>query len=156
MIHRDRVYFESIINIGREQKKPRKDYEKFSDILDVISFMYDDYYNQLKENLPFNERFSSSLIREILEDYIRDTGLDLDQNEWFEKLKNKAVQRGFAPRPKDYKHNPNAYIGHVGDYAEIIRIASCGKVNTPNFYDVLKILGEARVIKRIKLVLQSL
>jgi len=59
-------------------------------------------------------------------------------------------------KSKDYKNNPNEYIGHVGDYAEIIRVAACGKVNTPNFYDVLEILGEARVIARIESVLNSL
>jgi len=44
LIKYDRDYFEAIINIGREQKKPRKDYEKYSDVFDVISFMYDKYY----------------------------------------------------------------------------------------------------------------
>jgi glutamyl-tRNA synthetase len=156
IIQKDRDYFESIINIGREQKKPRKDYEKYSDVFDIVSFMYDQYYEELIKHISFDERFNTSLIIDILNEYIQETGLDLDQNEWFEKMKNKAVKRGFAARPKDYKKNPDEYIGHVGEYAEIIRIAACGKANTPNFYDILQILGESRVIARIEFALKNL
>ncbi len=149
LIEKDREYFESIINIGRDQEKPRKDFEKYSDVFDVVSFMYDEYFYEMIQNLPFNDRFSKELILDILNEYMLDTGLDLDQNEWFNKMKEKAVSRNFSARPKDYKKNPDLYIGHVGDYAEIIRIATCGKPDTPNFYDVLIILGESKVLERI-------
>ncbi|QWB99719.1 glutamate--tRNA ligase [Mycoplasmatota bacterium] len=150
LIELDRDYFEAIINIGRNQKKPRKDHEKYSDVFSFVSFMYDKYFYEMIQVLPFSDRFDSQLIKDILDEYMKDTGLKLDQNEWFNKLKNKAVERKFAARPKDYKKNPDEFIGHVGDYAEIIRIASCGKPDTPNFYDILQILGEERVIERIK------
>lgn len=156
IIHKDRPYFEAIINIGRDQEKPRKDYEKYSDILSVIDFMYETYFKDYIKDLPFNERFDRTLIKDILEEYISDTGLELDQNEWFSKLKERAIARGFAPRPKDYKKNPDDFIGHVGDFAEIIRIGACGKANTPNFYDVLQILTEEKVIERIKYTLSLL
>jgi glutamyl-tRNA synthetase len=153
IIVKDRSYFESIINIGRDQKKPRKDYEKYSDILSVINFMYDDYFYQLIKDLPFNERFDKALIKTILLDYSQDTGLDLDQNEWFGKIKEKALTMNFAGRPKDYKKNPEDFIGHVGDFAEILRVGSCGKADTPNFYDVLQILGQEKVVERINYTL---
>ncbi|MFW5889386.1 MAG: glutamate--tRNA ligase [Bacillota bacterium] len=152
----DREYFKRIINIGREQKKPRKDYEKFSDVLSVIDFMYDNYFYRLIENLPFNERFEKSLIIRILSEYKNDTGIKLSQEEWFSKVKDKALEKGFAAKPKDYKKNPDSYLGHVGDYAEILRIGICGKNNTPNFYDVLEILGEERVIERINYTIKLL
>ncbi|MCF7924173.1 MAG: glutamate--tRNA ligase [Candidatus Izimaplasma sp.] len=145
----DLDYFKKIINIGREQKKPRKDYEKYSDILNVIDFMYDNYFYDLIEGLPFNERFDKLLIISILSEYKLDTGLNLSQDEWFGKIKDKALAKGFAGRPKDYKKNPDMYLGHVGDFAEILRVGICGKNNTPNFYDVLQILGKQIVIERI-------
>lgn len=156
IILRDRSYFQAIINIGRDQEKPRKDYEKYSDILPIIDFMYDEYFNELIQSLPFNDRFNQTMIKDILLEYVNDTGLDLDQNEWFSKMKEKAIARGFAARPKDYKKNPDAYVGHVGDYAEIIRVAACGKANTPNFYDILQILTEKRVVERINYTLSLL
>ena len=89
LIEKDREYFESIINIGRDQEKPRKDFEKYSDVFDVVSFMYDEYFYEMIQNLPFNDRFSKELILDILNEYMLDTGLDLDQNEWFNKMKEK-------------------------------------------------------------------
>ena len=42
LILKDRNKFESIINIEREIEKPRKDYEKFSDIKNKVAFFYND------------------------------------------------------------------------------------------------------------------
>ena len=41
-------YTKEVLNIEREQKKPRKDYEKFSDVKGQVWYMYDDIY-ELKE-----------------------------------------------------------------------------------------------------------
>ncbi|MFA7076588.1 MAG: glutamate--tRNA ligase [Candidatus Izemoplasmatales bacterium] len=142
-------YFKAIINIEREQEKPRKDYVKFSDILPIIDFMYDEYYYELSKTLDFNSRFEKQLLIEILEEYKNNVDLSLNQENWFNAMKELAISRNFAKRAKDYKKNPDEYIGHIGEYAEIIRIATCAKTNTPNFYDVLIILGKERVIERI-------
>ncbi len=145
----DYEYFKAIINIEREQEKPRKDYEKFSDVLPVIDFMYDGYYNKLIKTVQFNEVFSKEFIIDLLDQYKANKGLELSQEDWFENLKKMAIENGFAKRAKDYKKNPDQFVGHVGDFAEIIRLATCGKRNTPNFYFILKILGDERVNDRI-------
>ncbi len=156
-IERDFEYFKTIINIERNQEKPRKDYEKYSDVFPIIDFMYDENFNALIDSgLGFNERFSKELITDILDEYKKSPGLNLNQEEWFGKLKETAVSRGFAARGKDFKKNPDLYVGTVGDYAEILRLATCGKKNTPNFYSILTILGEERVIERINLTIKHL
>ncbi len=157
LIESDFEYFKAIINIEREQEKPRKDYEKYSDVLPIINFMYDDYYNELFHlGLEFKTDYSNELLIELLEEYKANINLDLNQEEWFANLKEMAVSRGFAARGKDFKKNPELYIGTVGDYAEIIRLATCAKKNTPNFYDVLKILGEEKVLERINKTIEFL
>ena len=143
-------YFKAIINIEREQEKPRKDYEKFSDVLDIINFMYDSYFEEQIKELKFNPRFEKDFIIFLLEEYKNKLNLDRDQENWFNDLRELAISRNFAKRPKDYKKNPEEYMGHVGDYAEIIRVATCARNSTPNFYDVLKILGMRKVISRIE------
>jgi glutamyl-tRNA synthetase len=149
VINKDIDYFKQIINIEREQEKPRKDYEKFSDILDIINFMYDDYYEELKNNVTYNERFEKSFLIEILKAYKDIVNLDLDQETWFAEMKELALNKNFAKNGKQYKKDPDNYRGHIGDFAEILRLAICAKNSTPNFYDVLKILGEKRVKARI-------
>jgi glutamyl-tRNA synthetase len=150
VIQRDFEYFKLIINIERDQEKPRKDYEKFSDVLPIINFMYDDYYNDLfKQGLEFKDRYSKEFLVEILEQYKANNGLNLNQEEWFANLKQMAVNKKFAARGKDFKKRPEEFVGTIGDYAEILRLATCAKKNTPNFYFVLNILGEKRILERI-------
>jgi len=144
-------YFKSIINIERDQEKPRKDYEKYSDILGVIDFMYDEYYESLfNSGLEFNTGYDKMLLVEILEEYKDHSGLELDQEGWFQNMKNLAENRKFAIKGKDFKKNPELYIGTIGDYAEILRLGICAKKNTPNFYEILKILGTDRINQRIE------
>jgi glutamyl-tRNA synthetase len=149
IILKDQDYFKSIINIEREQEKPRKDYEKYSDILPIINFFYDDYYFELTKDLIFNERFDKAFLIEILSEYRDHLNLDLDQENWFNEMRELALARNFAKRAKQYLNEPDKYVGHIGEYAEIIRVATCAKTSTPNFYDVLKIIGKERVIERI-------
>lgn len=157
LIESDFEYFKAIINIEREQEKPRKDYEKYSDVLPIIHFMYEDYYNELFQlGLEFNAEYNNELLIELLEEYKANINLNLNQEDWFASLKEMAVSRGFAARGKDFKKNPELYIGTVGDYAEIIRLATCAKKNTPNFYDVLTILGEEKVLQRINKTIEFL
>ncbi len=149
--------FEALLNIERGGEKPRKDYEKFSDIFPIIDFMYDEYYNvSLKETLPFNERFTPQDIKNVLNAFLKNPGLNLSEEEWFANLKTIASTLNYAERPKDYKKNPEQYLGHIGDFAEIIRIAVSARKSTPNFYYVLKIMGEAKIKARIEKVISLL
>ncbi len=153
VIDRNPDYFKSIINIEREKDNPRKDYEKFSDILPIINFMYDDYYNEaIKAELPWNINASKDVISAVLDDYASNMNLDLSEEEWFEKLKELAVRHNYCPNVKEYKKNKEAYLGHIGDLSEILRIAVSGKKNTPNLYYILKILGEERIKERFNKV----
>ena len=50
MIERDKDYYTNILNIEREQEKPRKDIVYYSMIEDLIWYMYDDkFINREKE-----------------------------------------------------------------------------------------------------------
>jgi glutamyl-tRNA synthetase len=71
-------------------------------------------------------------------------------------MKKLAPNHGFCPNVKEYKKNKEAYLGHIGDFSEIIRIAVSGKKNTPNLYNVLTILGEERIKERFKKIYQML
>jgi len=146
----DFAYFESILSIERGGDKPRKDYTKYSDIFPVIGFMYDDiYYASIKEGLTIIDRFPADLVKKSLEEFLANPGLELSEEDWFDNLKATASKCNFAEKSKDYKKNPEQYVGHVGDYAEIIRVAVSGRKNTPNFYHILRILGLDKIRERI-------
>ena len=72
-----------------------------------------------------------------------------DQNTWFEKCKDIAESIGYARETKLYRKEPEKYRGHVGDVASFIRVAVTGRMNSPDLYEVINILGEDRMRQRI-------
>ena len=150
--------YAQILSIERDQEKPRKDYAKYSDIYPAITFFYDDFYNTyLNERvLPWNENFAKEDIKLVLETYIKTINLDLDQESWFNTIKELASSLGFAANVKDFKKNKEAYKGHVGDISEMIRIAVSTSKQAPNLYFVLKILGKDKVIERLQKTINTL
>ena len=67
------------------------------------------------------------------------------------KIKEFVGKYNFASEVKEYKKNPDIYIGHVGDFCEMLRVAVTTLSNTPNLYDILSILGKEEIEKRIKM-----
>ena len=157
LIDFNRSYFEEIMNIEREIEKPRKDYEKYSDIKESVLFFYDEHYNNmLKEELPFNPLISKEDTINVLETFIKENNTKLDETEWFNNLKRIAVLCGFCDNVKEYKKNKEAYKGHIGDVASIIRIAMCTKTKSPNLYNILQILGKDRYEERINKIISKI
>lgn len=153
----DEAYFISILNIEREKEKPRKDYAKYSDIYPIISFFYDDVYNQLDfNNLEWNPQIDKKDIKSVLEDYRDSIQMDLTEEEWFNSIKELAVRHGFADNIKVWKKDKDAYKGHVGDVSEFLRITLSGKRNSPNLYYVIQILGKSKVIERLNKIIKTL
>lgn len=149
-IESDPGTFRALMAIERGGEKPRKDYAKYSDIWPILDFMYEGPFEKaLREPLPWNPNVPKDVLLKVLRTYEADPSLDLPESEWFEKLKSLAASCGFSPSVKEYKKNPSAFPGHIGDFAEILRIAVSGRKNTPNFYYVLKILGTEKITRRI-------
>lgn len=157
LINRDPSYFKEIINIEREKENPRKDYEKFANLDDLISFFYEDKYQEMiKGGINFNERFNRPLIKDVLTNLKDKLSLDQDEQSWFANMKEIGENLGFAPNSKTLKANPELYKGAIGDVAEILRLALTTRKNTPNLYYVMKVLGKETCDKRINLVISSL
>lgn len=158
-IEEDQNRFESIINIERDQEKPRKDYEKFSDVYSKIKFFYDDEYAKLLASapLPFNASWKKEVIEDVLKDFV--SSLDLehqDENTWFSSRKELGTRHGFANDRKVYKKDPSSYNGWYADCISIVRISLCASTQSPKLFDVLKILGKDEITKRVDSVLALL
>ena len=150
-------FFVSILNIEREKEKPRKDYAKYSDIYPIISFFYDDVYNAIDySNVEWNPAMDKEVIKEVLLDYANTINTDLNEEEWFNSIKELSVRHGFADNIKVWKKDKESFKGHVGDVSEMLRIALSGKKNSPNLYCVIQILGKEKVVERINKTVNSL
>lgn len=155
VILRDVSYFEKIANIEREKENPRKDYEKYSDLLTLNRFFFNDYYDQMFESaeLPFNPNIDKEVIKTILKEFMETYDSSLDEQNWFASLKALGEKHKFAPSGKIYKQNKDLYLGHIGDVAEMVRITMTTSKQSPNLYWVLQILGKDEIARRIEKVL---
>ena len=81
--------------------------------------------------------------------------LDQEESSWFDSLKNLGAKHGFALSFKEYKKDKEHFIGHVGDVAEMVRIALTTSKNGPNLFQSMKILGKEEVSRRIDKTLNS-
>ena len=142
-------YSKSIFNIEREQKKPRKDYSKYSDIKTQVWYMYDELWNKENKKYDFQNINDKEEIQNILKVYIEEYYDENDDKDtWFNKLKELSDKLGYASEVKEYKNNPEKYKGHVGDISMVLRVALTTKSMTPDLYEIMKLLGKDRIKDR--------
>lgn len=139
-------YAVNILDIDRENKKPRKDIAKWSDVEDYISYMYDETFIPCYD---LTGNATPELAVKVLEKYINMFDINDGKDEWFGRMKDLCPLVGCTPNVKEYKQNPDVFKGHVGDVSTIIRVALTGRTNTPDLYYITALLGKERVLKRL-------
>ena len=72
-----------------------------------------------------------------------------EKDVWFNKIKDVAEKCGYAREVKEYKQNPEKWPAHVGDVSTVLRVILTGRRNTPDLYEIMKVLGKEEVTKRI-------
>ena len=146
----DKEYLTRILDLGRDGKKPRKDLIYARQIFEFISYFFDDHF-RIEESIP--EEVSDEDAQEILKRYLESYDHSDDQSQWFDKIRQIAVDLGYAAKPKDYKKHPEEYKGHVGHVSTVIRLAVMGRTQSPDVWEIQQILGEQRTRDRIGLLL---
>jgi len=152
LIKKYELYTINILNIEREQKKPRKDYSCYSDVKNQIWYMYDEMFNYQSE-YEFQKIVDKQEINKILNAYIEKFYNELDDKEtWFNKIKELCDELGYASNMKEYKENPDNFKGNVSDVSTVIRVALTKKSMTPDLYEIMKLLGKERIKERFELL----
>lgn len=147
---RDPEYTKSILAIGRGGKKPRKDLVVWSDAKPYMGFFYDRYF-AVTDSIP--DSFSREDVNAVLAGFLDSYDEGDDMNVWFEKIKRIAAALGYAADMKEYKADPQAFKGSVADVSMFIRVAVTGKMNSPDLYTVMHILGKERTEARLRAML---
>lgn len=136
-----------MLSLDRGGKKPRKDLAAFSEVKDYFSYMYGELY---EPHFDLPENLHKADAAKILSDYAAIYDAADDKDEWFSKVKSLCEPNGFTPNVKEYKANPEAFKGHVGDVSTVIRIAVTGRTNTPDLCTILRLLGADEVQNRLQ------
>lgn len=147
VLFEDRGYLEKILDLGRNDNKPRKDLIYAEQIVDFISYFYDELYTP-SDNYP--AEVPPEDVPEILKRYLETYDHSDDQSQWFSKIREIAVKLGYAAKPKDYKKDPDSYKGHVGHVSTVIRVALMGRPESPDVWTIQQIMGEEKTRERIE------
>ena len=140
-----------ILDLDRDEKKPRKDLVYARQIMEFISYFYDQSFKIVDEVPAEAEADKVKILGEYLSSYNHaDT-----QEEWFNKIREIATNLGYAAKPKDYKKNPDDYKGHVGHVSTVIRLALVGRAQSPDVWAIQQIMGEDMVKARINRMIEE-
>ncbi len=142
----------AILNIDRENPKPRKDIACWEEVENYVSFLYNELYTP-DSTLP--EHINCEDAVEILTKYKELYSANDSKDDWFNKIKELCTMCGYTPNVKEYKQNPDAFKGHVGDVSTVIRVAITSRTNTPDLYYIMQILGVDEVMNRIDNAINS-
>lgn len=147
LLKKDKDYVINILNIERGTDKPRKDIACYKDVKKYFWYMFDELFDidtQNYETMP-------NIQKDILLNYINDVYDVIDDEQtWFTKLKEYADKHGFTSDRKAYKNNPDNFKGTTADFCKAIRIVITKKNQSPNLFDIIKLLGKNRLIDRIE------
>ena len=139
-----------ILNIEREQKKPRKDIAKYDEIIDNIWYMYDELFDDYNKEYEYQSITDKEEINKILTLYM-DKYFDIsDKDIWFNKIKELCDELGYASDMKEYKVHPENFKGNVADVSTVLRVSLTTKSMTPDLYEIMRLLGKDRINKRYK------
>ena len=130
--------------MGTAGKKRRKDFTTAKQATETVAYFF--------TRVPRGDDYRVDFItrKEILRRFLERYDFHDDAQAWFAKVKETAGELGFASEMKEYKQNPEAYRGNVADVAEVLRIATTGKANTPDLYTIQQILGEEETRARLR------
>ena len=144
----DRAYLEKILDIGREGAKPRKDHIYAQQMVENISYFFDDMF-KIEDGFPAEVEEAGDTAA-ILTKYLETYDHSDDQETWFNKIRTITEELGYAVKPKDFKKNPDQYKGHVGHVSTVIRVALMGRQQSPDVWEIQQILGEERTRERLQ------
>lgn len=150
-LKQDEVYTNQVLSIERDGEKPRKDLAKWSDAYEQFGYFFDDIFNADFKNRISGELdgWEKKLVYESLSTFVDSYKEDMAQDAWFDLLKNSAVKHSFAIDNKDFKANPDKYVGSLADFAKIIRVMLTGKNRTPDLWTIMRVMGETRAKQRL-------
>ena len=147
LINKHKEYTTNILNIERESNKPRKDFANYSEIKNYIWYMFDELYNPTE--FEFQKITDKEEIKNILNNYLEIYNESDDKDTWFNKVKQLCDKLGYASDMKAYKANPENYKGNVADVSTVIRVVITSKSQTPDLYEILKLIGKDKLLQRI-------
>lgn len=124
---------------------------------DYVSYMYDELFEDSDIRYEYQVISDKALLKQIFTLYMDEYyDADDDRQQWFDKMKDLAERLGYAREVKIWKKAKDEWPGHVGDVSTAIRVGLTGRSNTPDLYEIMQVMGTARIRERFQKAAASL
>lgn len=149
-------YWLQIFGMERDNPTQRKDLSKWSIVKSYYNFFFDQLFQNLNYNLadllPSMDRATQkAACQKFLQTYNEaDT-----KEEWLNKVKRIAEELGYAPEVKLFKQNPEQFKGHFGEITQLIRIVLTARAQSPDLYEIMRVLGRQKVMERLQRFMEN-
>jgi glutamyl-tRNA synthetase len=143
LLTQDKAYAVAIFNIERGGDKTRKDIAKWSDVKQEISYFYDELFKPDLSSVQNNDAI------EIVKEFLITYNATDTKEVWLDKVRTVAEKLGYARDTKTYKASPEKFKGTLGQVTNVLRVLITGRTQSPDLYEVMKVLGTERVEARL-------
>lgn len=145
LLNNNKDYTIKILSIERYLKKPRKDIAMYSEMKNYIWYFYPELF---KECIYKNKvsKTDALLVKKYFEDIFN---IEDSKDEWYNHIKDFSASLGYAKSIKEYNESPESFKGHIGDICGLIRYVITSLSETPDLYEILKVLGKEEIMNRV-------
>ncbi|TDW90696.1 glutamyl-tRNA synthetase [Kribbella pratensis] len=134
-------------------ENPRKDLRKWSDFRPAYGFFFTELF--VPVDGPADERL---VLLGVAADVVTAFAADLvanyehlgDPQAWFDQIRTLAGKHRFAPNAKEYKKDPEAYVGSIREASQLVRVAITGATRSPDLHATAQALGAPEVLRRLR------
>jgi glutamyl-tRNA synthetase len=134
-------------------ENPRKDLRKWSDFRPAYAFFFPELF--VPVDGPGDERLvplgvAADVVTAFAADLVANYEHLDDPQEWFDQIRTLAGKHRFAPNAKEYKKDPDAYVGSIREASQLVRVAITGATRSPDLHATAQALGAPEVLRRLR------
>ncbi len=150
-MHTHEEYTKKVFGIERHDgPKARKDIGMWSQVKQEIAYFYDEeFHGTIKDLWNLLGTVDKDDTKEIISDFLKSYDPSDTKVLWLEKLRLLCERHGYAGIIKDYKQNHEKYKGTIIDVTKIFRVFLTGRLDTPDLFELMNVMGLDRVTKRL-------
>jgi glutamyl-tRNA synthetase len=132
---------------------PRKDMRSWSDFRPVYGYFFSALFEPVTDAADGRfDGLAPEVVRRLCSDLLANYH-ETEPDAWFDQIRRVAESNGFAANAKEFKNNPDAFVGSIREASQVIRVLLTGSTRSPALHLVALALGEAEVRRRIGAVL---
>lgn len=128
----------------------RLDVAKWSDLLEMYPYLYDEAYDISAIEMPEKFAEHAERIPVILNKYLETFDYSDDSSVWFDKLRAIATEHNYAIKMGQYKKHPENFNGSIADVSSFVRFAITGCLNTPDLHQIIHVIGAEEAQRRVE------